>query len=165
MWNRRERSGDVVFSVVALVVVFGSLLGIVVVQTFIVQNRVKLDAVNADLSVERERNQQLRLDVIELEAPKRILDAATTRLGMVRPDERTYLPGVDPNLVTIRQPTAGDPFGPGPLPDSLLPQPEPVAPVVTAAPVEEAAEVASEDEQDTDERDTDEQDTDEAVQP
>lgn len=161
MWDRKERSGDVVFSVVALVVVFGSLLGIVVVQTFIVQNRVKLDAVNADLSVERERNQHLRLNVIELEAPKRILDTATTRLGMVRPDERTYLPGVDPNLVTIRQPVAGDPFGPGPLPDSLLPQPEPVTPVVTAAPVDEA----TQDEATQDEASGDDQASDETAQP
>lgn len=116
----KKRSGDVVFSIVAIVVVFGSLLGTVVVQTFIVQNRVKLDAVNADLSVAREENQRLRLEVIELEAPKRILEAATNRLDMVRPEERTYLPGIDPNLVTITPPPAGDPFGPAPLPASML---------------------------------------------
>lgn len=116
----KKRSGDVVFSIVAIVVVFGSLLGTVVVQTFIVQNRVKLDAVNSDLSVAREENQQLRLEVIELEAPKRILEAATNRLDMVRPEQRTYLPGIDPNLVTISTPPEGDPFGPAPLPEALL---------------------------------------------
>lgn len=119
--ERRERSGDVVFSVIAVVVVFGSLLGIVVVQTFIVQNRVELDAVNSELSVARERNQELRLRVIELEAPERILDTAVSRLGMIRPDERTYLPGVDPDLVEIRLPPPGNPFGPAPLPASLQP--------------------------------------------
>ena len=102
-------------------VVFGSLLGIVVVQTFIVQNRVQLDAVNSELSVARERNQELRLRVIELEAPERILDTAVSRLGMIRPDERTYLPGVDPDLVEIRLPPSGNPFGPSPLPASLIP--------------------------------------------
>jgi cell division protein FtsL len=107
------------FSVVAIVVVFGSLLGIVVVQTFIVQNRVQLDAVTRDLVEVRERNQQLRLQVIELEAPERILDTAVLRLGMVRPDERKYLPGIDPNLVEIRTPPPGDPFGPAPLPETL----------------------------------------------
>jgi cell division protein FtsL len=117
--KRQGRSGDVVFTAVAVVVVFGSLLGIVVVQTFIVQNRVQLDSVNRELSVEREQNQQLRLEVIELEAPERILDTAVTRLGMSRPDERTYLPGIDPDLVNIRTPPAGDPFGPAPLPESL----------------------------------------------
>jgi len=104
---------------VALLVVFGSLLGIVVVQTFIVQNRVKLDSVDAELAQARERNQHLRLQVIELEAPERILETATTRLGMVRPDERTYLPGVDPDLVEVRLPPSGNPFGPAALPASL----------------------------------------------
>lgn len=107
------------FSMVAIVVVFGSLLGTVVVQTFIVQNRVTLDAVNNDLADAREQNQQLRLQVIELEAPERILETAVTRLGMIRPDERTYLPGIDPDLVEVRLPPSGDPFGPAPLPDHL----------------------------------------------
>ena len=121
----QNRRGDVVFSVVAIVVVFGSLLGTVVVQTFIVQNRVKLDAVTSELDVERERNQQLRLQVIELEAPKRIIDTATTNLGMIRPDERTYLPGTDPTIEEIAPPPAGDPFGPAPLPaDFLTPDPD-----------------------------------------
>ena len=115
----RKRRGDVIFSMIAITVVFGSLLGIVVLQTFIVQTRVNLDAVNSDLAEARERNQQLQLEVIELEAPERILDAAVTRLGMVRPDERTYLPGIDPNLVEVRLPPSGDPFGPAPLPDHL----------------------------------------------
>jgi len=107
------------FSMVAIIVVFGSLLGIVVVQTFIVQNRVKWDSVNSELVDAREQNQRLRLQVIELEAPERILETAITRLGMVRPDERTYVPGVDPDLVEVRRPPSGDPFGPAPLPEFL----------------------------------------------
>ncbi len=115
------RPANLTFPIVAIVVVFGSLLGIVVVQTFIVQNRVQLDAVNADLSVERARNQELRLEVIELESPERILEAAVSRLGMVRPEQRTYLPGVDPDLFAIAQPPeTGDPFGPAPLSDALI---------------------------------------------
>ena len=89
--NNNDGSG-VVFSVVAVVVIFGSLLGIVVVQTFIVQNRVRLDAVNADLDDAREINQQLRLEVIELEAPERILDTAVTRLGMTLPPSAPTYP-------------------------------------------------------------------------
>ncbi|MDW3179722.1 MAG: cell division protein FtsL [Acidimicrobiia bacterium] len=107
------------FSMVAIVVVFGSLLGIVVIQTFIVQNRVEWDSVNSELVEAREQNQRLRLQVIELEAPERILETAITRLGMVRPDERTYVPGVDPDLVEVRLPPPGDPFGPAPLPQFL----------------------------------------------
>jgi len=116
--QKTDNSG-VVFSVVAVVVIFGSLLGIVVVQTFIVQNRVQLDAINAELELAREHNQQLRLEVIELEAPERILETAVNRLGMTRPAERTYLPGHDPDLVEIDPPGIADPFGPGELPEHL----------------------------------------------
>lgn len=104
---------------VAIIVVFGSLLGTVVVQTFIVENRVRWDAVNTELAEAREVNQRLRLAVIELEAPERILDTAVTRLGMVRPDERTYVPGIDPTVTEVRLPPPGDPFGPAPLPEYL----------------------------------------------
>ena len=141
--QERDRTGDVVFSVIAVVVVFGSLLGTVIVQTFIVQNRVKLDAVNADLNVERERNQELRLDVIELEAPKRIIETASTRLGMIRPDERSYLPGIDPTLVAIPLPPPGDPFGPAPLGDQFFDEPvieEPAVPASDEVSVEEGTE-------------------------
>lgn len=115
----QQRSDHVVFSVVAVLVVFGSLFGIVAVQTLIVQNRVQLDVVNSDLDVQRERNRQLRLQVIELEAPERILETAVTRLGMTRPEERNYLPGLDPDLESVRLPPSQDPFGPAPLPVSL----------------------------------------------
>lgn len=117
--RRNEGEGGVRFSMVAIIVVFGSLLGTVVVQTFIVENRVRWDAVNSELAEAREVNQQLRLEVIELEAPERILDTAVTRLGMVRPDERTYVPGIDPTVTEVRLPPSGDPFGPGPLPEHL----------------------------------------------
>lgn len=119
MIGARGRDGDVWFSMVAIIVVFGSLLGIVIIQTFIIENRVRWDAVNGELAEAREVNQQLRLEVIELEAPERILEAATTRLGMVRPDERTYVPGIDPEISEVRPPPEGDPFGPGLLPDDL----------------------------------------------
>lgn len=115
-----KKSGSLIFPAVAIIVVFGSLLGIVVVQTFIVQNRVQLDAVSVELTAERAINQELRLEVIELEAPARILETAVERLGMIRPAERTYLPGVDPNLAAILQPPVqGDPFGPAQLSSEL----------------------------------------------
>lgn len=115
-----QNPSGVMFPVVAVVVVFGSLLGIVIVQTFIVQNRVQLDTISSELSAEQALNQELRLEVIELESPERILDTAVRRLGMIRPEERTYLPGIDPDLQAILQPPAtGDPFGPAPLSEEL----------------------------------------------
>jgi cell division protein FtsL len=128
----RLRSGELSFAAVALIVVFGSLLGIVVLQTFIVQNRVQLDVVNRELAEAQEENQRLRLEVIELEAPDRILDSAVERIGMIRPDERRYLPGIDPEVAEVRLPASADPFAAAPLPEWLLepepePEPEPVA--------------------------------------
>lgn len=116
-----ERVRNLTFPVVAIIVVFGSLLGTVAVQILIVQNRVDLDRVSAEISQERERNQQLNLQVIELESPERILESAIGDLGMIRPGQRTYLPGVDPDDGAIAQPSAtGDPFGPAPLSEALI---------------------------------------------
>jgi len=117
----RFRRTDLSFAVIALIVVFGSLLGIVVLQTFIVQNRVQLDDVNRQLEVARKENQSLRLSEIELEAPERILAVAVDRLGMVRPTARRYLPGVDPAIDEVRRPASDDPFGPGKLPEQFQP--------------------------------------------
>ncbi len=112
------------FAVVAVVVVFGSLLGNVVFQTAILQTRLELDEINGQLSDAREENRRLRLDVMELEAPERVLQGAVEDLGMVRPDARRYLPGIDPTIEEIRLPGV-DPFGPGPLPEFLIaPDPE-----------------------------------------
>lgn len=116
-----KRPSRLVFPLVAVLVVFGSLLGTVAVQTLIVQNRVSLDEVSANIAEAQALNQQLRLDVIELESPERILESAISELGMARPGERTYLPGVDPDLVAITQPApTGDPFGEAPLSDELI---------------------------------------------
>lgn len=113
------RRGDLSFAAFSLAVVFGSLLGIVVLQTFIVQNRVDLDRVSRELDIARDENQHLRLSVLELEAPGRVQDVALGRLGMIRPVERQYLPGIDPMTVQVATPKSKDPFGPAPLPDSI----------------------------------------------
>lgn len=116
---RRARHGDMSFAAIAFTVVFGSLLGIVALQTMIVQNRVELDRVGRQLDEELEVNRRLRLEVIELESPDRVLELAGDRLGMIRPTQRRYLPGIDPVNQVVAQPEKADPFGPGPLPDFL----------------------------------------------
>ncbi len=121
---KREHRLGVPFALVAAVIVFGSLLGNVVFQTAILQTRLQLDDVNGRLVEAREQNRRLRLTVMELESPDRVLAGAVDGLGMVRPDARRYLPGVDPTIDSIRQPEGADPFGPGPLPDFLR-EPEP----------------------------------------
>jgi len=116
---QRARQGDLSFVAVAFTVVFGSLLGIVALQTMIVQNRVELDRVGRQLDEELEVNRRLRLEVIELESPDRVLQLASDRLGMIRPSQRRYLPGIDPVNQVVAQPEKADPFGPGPLPEFL----------------------------------------------
>jgi cell division protein FtsL len=116
---RRARNGDLSFVAIAFTVVFGSLLGIVALQTMIVQNRVDLDRVGRQLDEELEVNRRLRLEVIELESPDRVLELASDRLGMIRPSQRRYLPGIDPVNQVVKQPEGADPFGPGALPDFL----------------------------------------------
>lgn len=113
------RRGDLSFVAFSLAVVFGSLFGIVVLQTFIVQNRVELDQVNRELDIARDENQRLRLTVLDMEAPGRVQDVALGRLGMIRPIERQYLPGIDPMTVRVATPGSENPFGPAPLPDEL----------------------------------------------
>lgn len=117
----RVRKGDLSFAALAVAIVFGSLLGIVVLQTLIVQTRVELDQVNAELDGAIDENQELRLAMLELEAPARVQNVALTRLGMIRPITRKYLPGIDPATVPVAPPQVENPFGPGPLPPELLP--------------------------------------------
>lgn len=79
--------------VTALVVgaVFAVLFGLVVFHTVLLQNQQKLDHLNSQVSEAQGQYQSMRLQVAQLEAPQRILDVATHKLGMVPPDGTTYL--------------------------------------------------------------------------
>jgi cell division protein FtsL len=79
--------------VTALVVgaVFAVLFGLVVFHTVLLQNQQKLDHLNTQVSDAQGQYQSLRLHVAQLEAPQRIIDVATHKLGMVPPDGTTYL--------------------------------------------------------------------------
>ena len=72
---------SVVASVVALLVVFG----LVVSNAMIVQNQQELDRLDARIADLEGSNQGRHLEVAELEAPDRIIGAATA-LGMIEPD-------------------------------------------------------------------------------
>ena len=90
----------------ALTVLIGSaiflvLFGLVVFHTVLLKNQQRLDQLDRDVRDAQAQYQQLRLQVAELEAPQRIIDVATTKLGMVPPDGTTYL-----------TPAAGDGAGP-----------------------------------------------------
>lgn len=86
---RRARIG--LIGVAAITVVFGLLFGLVFFQTLLVQNQSRLDQLNSQIRAEQAQYQSLRLQVAQLEAPSRIVDAATTKLGMVSPPGTGYL--------------------------------------------------------------------------
>ncbi|MEY2421649.1 MAG: hypothetical protein QOI95_1716 [Acidimicrobiaceae bacterium] len=71
--------------------VFAVLFGLVVFHTLLLQNQQRLDHLDAQVSDAKANYQSLRLQVAQLEAPQRILDVATQKLGMVPPDGTTYL--------------------------------------------------------------------------
>lgn len=71
--------------------VFAVLFGLVVFHTVLLQNQQKLDHLDAQVSEAQGTYQSLRLQVAQLEAPQRIIDVATHKLGMVPPDGTTYL--------------------------------------------------------------------------
>jgi cell division protein FtsL len=71
--------------------IFAVLFGLVVFHTMLLQNQQRLDRLDAQVTDAQARYQSLRLQVAQLEAPQRIIDAATPKLGMVPPDGTTYL--------------------------------------------------------------------------
>lgn len=80
-----------VVTAVAVGAVFAVLFGLVVFHTVLLQNQQKLDHLNTEVSDAQGNYQSLRLQVAQLEAPQRIIDVATHKLGMVPPDGTTYL--------------------------------------------------------------------------
>lgn len=97
--------------VTALVVgaVFAVLFGLVVFHTLLLQNQQQLDHLDAQVSDAQANYQSLRLRVAQLEAPQRIIDVATHKLGMVPPDGTTYLtPAADSGASTSAGANQGD---------------------------------------------------------
>ena len=91
--RRRFRTGPTV--ALGAVIAFAIAFALVACQVLLVQGQQRLDRVEADVITSTDRYDELRLEVAQLEAPERIVDAATD-LGMAPPDTITYLtPGDD----------------------------------------------------------------------
>ena len=71
-------------------VLFATLLLIAVAHTVLVQGQVRLDQLDAQLTAEQARYQELRTEVAEMESPSRVV-AAAEALGMVSPQDLVYL--------------------------------------------------------------------------
>jgi len=81
---------------------FATLFLVAIAHTVLVQGQVRLDALDAQLTVEQARYQELRTRVAEMESPARVVTAAE-EMGMVSPQDLVYL-----------QPEAPDPSSAGP---------------------------------------------------
>ena len=102
--HRRTRARLGVFGGIAVVLLFGSLLGLAIFHSVLVQGQLRLDQANREIAQEQARERELRLQVAQLGAPERVLAAAEAR-GMVQPNDRKYLPAVVPGTVVPAPPT------------------------------------------------------------
>jgi cell division protein FtsL len=86
--RRRFRVGPMV--ALSAFIAFGIAIALVVCQVLLVQGQQRLDHLDTDMATADQHYDELRLQVAQLSAPDRIVDAATD-LGMAPPDTITYL--------------------------------------------------------------------------
>jgi cell division protein FtsB len=89
--RRRARRRAGVLAIGSLLLVFGLLFGIVALQAVIAAGQQRLDRMDVAVGQAKQDRQRLELVVAELEAPRTIVAAARDRLGMVTPEDITYL--------------------------------------------------------------------------
>ncbi|HEY2813329.1 MAG TPA: cell division protein FtsL [Acidimicrobiales bacterium] len=99
--NHRIRYGLLV--TIGIGAVFAVLLGLVMFHTVLLQNQRKLDQLDSQVRDEQARYQQLRLQVAQLQAPQRIIDVATTKIGLVPSSGTTYLTPSGADAAAARQ--------------------------------------------------------------
>lgn len=87
--SRRHRAR--LLLVLTGILVIGSLFAVVICHAMLVTGQGRLDGLEQQVTEEQTRYQALRLEVAELEAPGRIVAEAQGRLGMVSPENITYL--------------------------------------------------------------------------
>ena len=87
---------------------FATLFLVAIAHTVLVQGQVRLDALDAQLTVEQARYQDLRTRVAEMESPARVVTAAEA-MGMVSPQDLVYLQpeAPDPSATSAPEPAAG----------------------------------------------------------
>jgi cell division protein FtsL len=89
----------------ALLLVFGTLLGLAVFHSMLVQGQLGIDRADDQIEQEQMHQRELRQQVAALAAPDRIVAEATQR-GMVQPEKRAYVGAVVPGGV-VPPPEAG----------------------------------------------------------
>ncbi len=87
----RRRFARSTWAVLGVVGVFVVLFGLAAFHTVLVQGQQRLDDVERRVAEEQARYERQRLEAARLEAPGRIVDTAVNELGMVSPQDTTYL--------------------------------------------------------------------------
>jgi hypothetical protein len=77
-------------AVAACTVVFGIMLGLVAFQAKIAADQARLDRIDKDTAAAQADYARLRLQVVQLEAPQNVIDAAK-KSGMVTPTTVDYV--------------------------------------------------------------------------
>jgi cell division protein FtsL len=110
---RRRRSRWRRLGLLASLVVFVGVLAAVSLHVFVVQSQFELEELQGQVAQEQSSYERNRLAVAELAAPDRIV-AAAVALGMVEPEEVTYLAADDdaPAGATAATPEGGAPSDP-----------------------------------------------------
>ncbi len=91
---RRRLIPAAIWTVVIIVIII--LFALVVFHAVIVDGQTTLDGLNDRIEDVRVENEKLQLYVGRAEAPDRIITEALLRLGMVEPENLTYLSPVEP---------------------------------------------------------------------
>ena len=97
--ERSPRRIDAATGAALTVLLFLTLFALAVAHTVLVQGQMRLDRIDAQLTTEQARYQELRTAVAELESPGRIVSAAED-LGMVSPAGLVYLQPSSPDPTT-----------------------------------------------------------------
>jgi cell division protein FtsL len=91
------------WAVIALSAIFALFFALVMFLTVLLTNQRRLDQLDAQVRNQQATYQQLRLQVAQLQSPERILDVATSKLGLVPSSGTTYLTPAGPDAVAARQ--------------------------------------------------------------
>ena len=108
-----SRASVGLLTIVGVVLVMGTLLASVAVQTLLFEARIDGDDTTRRIEEAQVTLTELELEVAALESPARIQAVAQSRLGMNAAVSRTYLASVVPGDPDSPVPPPGDdPFGP-----------------------------------------------------
>jgi len=106
--------------VAAVVALLVAVLVVTASQALLVQGQDRLDELQGRIVEEEQRAERQQLQLAELQAPERVVAAATERLGMVAPDDVVHLRSdpADDATIAAEAPPSGEPTEEATTPES-----------------------------------------------